>query len=65
MAPQEQHDNDLDSKPQISAFELASSYGSLSPEDAEFMRQYEGKIGKKVIRKVPSFPSKKISNDVT
>lgn len=27
-------------------------YAGLSPEDADFMREYEGKAGKKVVRKV-------------
>lgn len=27
-------------------------YAGLSPEDADFMRQYEGKAGKEVVRKV-------------
>ncbi|OJJ00072.1 hypothetical protein ASPVEDRAFT_51333 [Aspergillus versicolor CBS 583.65] len=27
-------------------------YAGLSPEDADFMRQYEGKTGKKVVRKI-------------
>ncbi|BCS22289.1 uncharacterized protein APUU_30514S [Aspergillus puulaauensis] len=27
-------------------------YAGLSPEDADFMRQYEGKAGKKVVRKI-------------
>lgn len=30
------------------------SYPSLTPEDAEFMRKYEGQAGKRVIRKVCS-----------
>lgn len=31
---------------------VTGPYGGLSPEDADFMRQYEGKAGKKVVRKV-------------
>ncbi|OJJ60740.1 hypothetical protein ASPSYDRAFT_148028 [Aspergillus sydowii CBS 593.65] len=31
---------------------VTGPYGGLSPEDADFMRQYEGKAGKKVVRKI-------------
>lgn len=35
--------------------DAANPYFGLSPDDAEFMRQYDGKAGKRVVRKVSLF----------
>lgn len=45
----------MDEKSKIEDVELAENpdqYAGLSLEDAEFMRSYEGKRGKQVVRKV-------------
>lgn len=35
---------------------VTQPYAGLSPEDADFMRQYEGKAGTEVVRKVSLDP---------
>lgn len=39
-------------KAEAQTIEHSNPYAMLSPEDADFMRQYEGKPGEKVISKV-------------
>ena len=46
-----QEPQDMD-KADVQILENNLQYASLSPEDAEFMKRYEGKAGKRVVRKV-------------
>jgi hypothetical protein len=43
----------MDDKPKLEHHEAAEDlYAGLTPEDAELWRRFEGKAGKKVVRKV-------------
>lgn len=52
MANHDKFDGPEVEKPDIQSVELANPYAGLTEEDAAFMRRYEGKAGKRVVRKV-------------